>query len=369
MNLEELLRESLEEHSATPPDNSTRRAEVQRRIARRRRTRIGAPAAVVTVMVAGAAVGVVALRPDGSPPRTVVAGKPTPVASPTPSQPPPIPEYSNGYHRIADQQLTLPGRRSLALTYTPTSLDFTIGLNCAGVPGQLLELAVNGHRVGTQDCGTASDFPRNMVPPDFQLAGPDMDAHYDSWSEAGVRVGERTTFTVTVGTEVPGRNGGEPSIGAPSASGVVYAGVYLPVPFDQYPFPPRPDTLADLDAQQLLGTGGFGHQLGLLDSRQRPAPNGSYSVTLTMPRFLDVDFCAVAPGRVRVLVNGQQIGQLEVWNWAGGCRLISGMASDAREPARLTLKNIHSGRKVTVTVVTSDFAVPGWRVGFDQSPG
>jgi hypothetical protein len=88
-----------------------------------------------------------------------------------------------------------------------------------------------------------------------------------------------------------------------------------------------------------------------------------------MPKFLSMTFCSVAPGRVRFLVDGQQVDQADFWDWDGGCKLGSAIASDAPEPPDLTLQSVHSGQKVTVTIVTSDFAVPGWRVGFAQEPG
>jgi hypothetical protein len=371
MNLEELLRESLREQSATPPENLSRRTELERRIGRRRWARVagrsGLAAAVAAVVVVGTAAGVVALRPSSPAAHSVAAGGPKPSASPSPSpSPPPLPEYSRGYHRTTDQRITLPGQGSLTLHVTPTNLDFRIGINCSAVRGQLVALAVNGHTVGTIVCGPETNLP-GPPPPPLQLAGPDFNAHYDSWSDVGVRVGKPATFTITVGAEVEGRDGQEPSVGAPGASGDVFAGVYLPVPFDQYPFPTRPATLADLDAQRLFMMPDFGDSLGQLDSRSLAAPNGSYSATLTMPKFLDLTVCSVAPGRVRMLVDGQPADNTAFWDWDGSCYLGDAFASDAPEPPSLNLKNIHSGQKVTVTIITSDFTVPGWRVGFDQS--
>jgi hypothetical protein len=373
--LEGQLRELLEEHSVLPPANPHRDTELRHRIGQRRRARIAGLVAVAAVVVAGTTAGIAALPLGRSASQvTASATRPAAGASPAPSQAPPsqpppesLPEYSNGYHRITAQQIALPGQGTLTVTYTPKTLDFMLGFNCAKVPGQLLALTVNRHSVGTRECGPAG-VPRGMTQPDFWLTGADLAAHYGSWADVGVAVGRPATFVVTVGRLIQGKNGQDPTAGTPSTAGDVFAGVYLPVPFHEYPFPPRPSTLADLDTQRMFSeSSDIEHGLGLLDSRTLSSPNGSYSLTLTMPQFLNITFCAVAPGQVRFLVNGQRSDQTAFWDWDGSCYAGDAVASNAPEPPNLTLKNIHSGQKVTVTVVTTDFTVPGWRVGFEKS--
>ncbi|MFC3505298.1 hypothetical protein ACFOOK_30650 [Micromonospora krabiensis] len=374
---EERLRRMLAERSEDVPAEGDRLDVLHRRIARQRRVRAGGAVAAVLVAVTSVSMGVVAVRPDrpAPPPQAAVsapAASPTASASPTP--PPaedPLPEYLRGHHRVLVRELTLPKRPTLTFTFTPDSADFMLGLRCddrlaanarPGPADHLIEVTVNRRVIGTGDCSSSTV-------PGPALVDAGMNAHYAKWSDIGVRVGKPVTVSVRVGKPVQ-KPDGEPHPGdASRLAGALTVGVYDPVPFEKFPLPTRPAQLVDLDTVEVgAGRGGHGFPdgLGRIDSRTEPSPNGRFEREVVMPLQLDIHICAVAPGRIRVLVDGKEVERRAFYDWTGECAAGSALAREYDLPPSFKV-SAKTGEKVRVTVVADSFGVPGWRVGLVRS--
>ncbi|MFI7606327.1 hypothetical protein ACIBTV_14485 [Micromonospora sp. NPDC049366] len=372
---EERLRRMLAERSEEVPAEVNRLDVLHRRIARQRRVRAGGAVAAVLVAATSVSLGVAAVRPDRPvPPPQAAASAPAPsptvTASPTPTPADdPLPEYLRGHHRVLVRELTLPKRPTLTFTFTPDSADFMLGLECddrlATVTGRgpsdhLIEVTVNKRVIGTGDCSSSTM-------PGPALVDAQMNGHYRKWSDIGVRVGKPVAVSVRVGKPVQKSDGELRPGDASKLAGVLTVGVYDPVPFEKFPLPDRPAQLVDLDAVEVApGRGGFPDGLGRIDSRTEPSPNGRFEREVVMPLQLDIRICVVAPGRIRVLVDGKEVERQAFYDWTGECVAGSALAREYDLPPSFKV-SAKTGEKVRVTVIADSFTAPGWRVGFNRS--
>ncbi|MCZ7440194.1 hypothetical protein O7598_27585 [Micromonospora sp. WMMC241] len=375
---EERLRRLLTAQSAEVPSGEDRLVVLHRRITRQRRVRAAGVAAAVVLASSATSVGLVARQPADStpsPPASTSSASPAPTVTPGPAPTPAgelLPEYLRGHRRVLAREVVLPGQSTVTLTFTPDATDFRLGINCddrlraGAVPGRsdhLIQVAVGRKVVGTGDCGSS------MLPgPALVDAG--MNGHYAQWSELGIRAGKPVTIVVRIGKPVATDNADARPGAATHLAGALGVGVYTPVPFEQFPMPPRPPELVDLDtvAESATGNPGepFPNELGAIDARTAASPNGSYRLDLAMPLQLNIYVCAVAPGRIRVLVDGKEVERRAFYDWSGECGTGGALASEYDLPPRFKVP-VRTGKRVTVTVVADSFTVAGWQVGF--APG
>ncbi|TYB35482.1 hypothetical protein FXF50_23945 [Micromonospora sp. AP08] len=371
---EERLRRLLTTQSAEIPTGVDRVGMLHRRIARQRRVRAAGVAAAVLLATTGTSVGLVTRQPADSTPSPMASmssAAPAPTATASPVPPPAdelLPEYLRGHRRILAREMTLPRQSSITFTFTPETADFQLGIRCddrlgaGSAPGRsdhLIQVTVSKAVIGTGDC---SSSPQR----DAMLVDAGMNGHYHRWSDLGVRAGKPVTVTVKIGKPLVADNR-DPRPGDPShLTGTMAVGVYTPVPFEQFPIPPRPAELVDLDTAGELATGNpgqpFPDQLGQLDARTTASPNGSHQLDLAMPLQLDIFICAVAPGRIRVLVDGKEVERRAFYDWTGECWTGGALAAEYDLPPKFKVP-ARTGQRVTVTVTADSFTVPGWRVG------
>jgi hypothetical protein len=265
------------------------------RARRRRRSRWLAAAAVVVALagLGGLVTGAAAPGPvDG------VA-----LTAPLPD---PVP-YRDGGELAAQARVDTAVSREVAVPFTPTALPITLATSCTDTRA-LQSISVDGRTVVSGGCGA-------------------------------VPTGDGGPFTVgrtaTVTFSVTGR-------------GTALLAVYQRVPLPQYPFPPRPDRLAELPPPGARGA---------LDSRTVGA-TGEHALDVVVEDGQQLEVHSVAPGAVRLLVDGRELALAEFWDWEASTHALS------LAPATLRSHGVtaSTGQVVRVTVQATGFAVPGWTV-------
>ncbi|MFG1673942.1 hypothetical protein [Micromonospora sp. NPDC049282] len=373
---EERLRRLLTTCSAEVPTTEDRLVVLHRRIARQRRVRAVGVAAAVVLASTVASVGLVARQPADPPPSPLAsmssAAPPTEVTpGPTPtSDGELLPEYFRGHRRVLARETVLPRNPTVTFTFTPDDVDFQLGIGCDdrlganaanGRADHLIQVTVGRTVIGTTDCGSPT-----------MLAEAEMNGHFRQWGDLGVRAGKPVTVTVKIGKPLATDDGEPRPGGAAHLAGTMAVGVYTPVPFESFPMPPRPAEPVDLDTVTKSATGNpgqpFPNELGEIDARTTASPNGSHRLDLAMPLQLNIYICAVAPGRIRVLVDGKEVERRAFYDWNGECWTGSALASEYDLPPRFKVP-ARTGQRVTVTIVADSFAVPGWRIGLAPGGG
>lgn len=126
--------------------------------------------------------------------------------------------------------------------------------------------------------------------------------------------------------------------------------VYAPVPRADFPLPPRPARRAPL---QSVVVGG-GADLAATGLRA----NGT--TTLVVPWSaggLDVSLSAVAPGELRVRVDGRDVGHWSSWTWTPSGY---GLTVDRDLLARAGVR-VRPGQQLRVMLTASQFTARGWQ--------
>jgi hypothetical protein len=320
-----------------PPD---RVALVRRRIDRRRRRARAAAVASVALLVGAVGVG---LGLAGS------GGHEPPVAqrtSPSPSLSPPLPAYADGGKLLAGATLRSPTQRSASFRFTPTNWQFELRVSPTDWPPPFMTVVtVNG-----QDA--VETLPGSAAPVTL-IGNLPPRARQGFWSQFGVRLGQPSTVTVLLrsrGSQT-GETSPPPGYRPP---GEVSVGAYQRVPYAQYPFPSPPPTLLPLPPVKA------GPGTRSLDARQVGA-NGRWTITVPAGSELEITVSTVAPGRIRVLVDGRLADTEESWDYERGG---GGVGSTADYAAGATPQQ----RTVEVTVIADRFPVPGWLVVATGSP-
>jgi hypothetical protein len=291
--------------------------EVRRRISRVRRRR------TVSAVVAGAAVlAAVATGATLLPPRPT--SDPEPVATMRTIDG--FPEYAAGARVIGTAVSALPDTQ-VSVTVVPETLDLVFTARCD--PPLWIEIRAAGHEVSFSCNESSGSFwrPRNTV---------DLAA-------SGLEPGQPATFVATVtGAFDPDSSREQP---LPDQGTFAFA-VMSRVAFDDYPFPPRPSTLASLD-DQIPAEAAF--QL-----RSDPAdPTRPVSRTLAWSAELELEVFSTTPGFVTVSINGTPIVTQENWSF-GIAGTTVGLAAEG-------LPQFAEGTPVTVTAdplhVTGPWAI------------
>ncbi|MFL6139847.1 MAG: hypothetical protein ACJ74O_18890 [Frankiaceae bacterium] len=326
---EDDLRELLTERSKGldgPPD---RLALVHRRIDRRRR-RVQATAVAAVAVVAGALGAGLGL--------TGAAHHSPPSAAHQPSPAPSLPAYADGGRLLAGATLRSPGQGSVSFRFTPTSwgLEAQISSPTGWPRSSVAVVTVNGHLLtegsegGTTRVGQGKAF----------------------WSTYGVRLGRASTVTVYLASRLSRHDVPPPPQPARDRpAGVASVGVYQRVPYARYPLPSPPPTLLPLPA---VKAGPMTRSLAARDV----GTDGRWTIPVEVGTGIEITVSTVAPGRIRVLIDGHLVDTEESWDYArdgGGVGIADayGGGLSGKGPHRST---------VQVTVIADHFPVAGWQV-------
>lgn len=321
MNLTDLT-EVLRDHAENLDDTAheARMAGVRARIlATRRRLAL---TGVVCVVLALVGVVYVAL------PREVESARP----------PRSLPEYQDGARLVTQSWADLP-TASVTVKYTPKAEDFVIFRHCSTEPSEpdlVTMLLINGKEASADGCGHDSTVEIDV-------------ARY------GGVVGEPLVIRMVVG--VSGTEDRFPEkvehVRPPegTTTGEFAVGVGEPVPVSEYPFPPRPETLEDVDEFVLSGE-------TVLEIRSdRNDPDARQTVNVTWPGPLRMITAVNTPGRLEVLINGKVVYDMDSWDYRGRSGYMEFWEGDGL--------NIPRGQTATITVIP-ERTTGDWKVEFAE---
>jgi len=283
MNLSDLTEVLHDRAELTDSSHEARMAGVRARVTATRRRRAAMGAAGVVLALVGIVYAVLP-RPDRLPDPAVQTRS--------------LPEYQSGYRLVAQSWGDLP-TSGVTVRFVPRTLDLTLFTQCDAEQGHLaVTVTVNGRPMWERSgCSTTS------TPAD--------------WAPLGVVVGQPSVVTLTVdglqGEIVDGR----PAVLPAPASGTFALGVGEAVPVNEYPFPPRPQTLATMSPHYPLPT------IELRSDRADPVARKEF--TIQWPGHNSLRAAMNTPGRMRVLVNDVQVVDFSHWSYtAGGVEVLSG---------------------------------------------
>ena len=240
-----------------------------------------------------------------------------------PANPPrSLPGFGDGARLVAQAWADLP-TNSVTIEYTPKSDEFVLFDRCA-VQGLVMVIAINERPVQAGGCHSGS------------LRIGDL-------AKFGAEVGKPLVITMVVGV---GSAAGEfpekaEDVRPPDeeATGEFALGVGEEMPVGEYPFPPRPETLEDVD------------HLGLSDGTpgdvnlraDRDDPDARQTTTMVWPGSISLRAALNTPGRLEVFIDDQAVYEVDSWNYEG----VTGFATLGEEDGLL----FAPGQSVTVTVI------------------
>lgn len=341
------LKQLMEERSATLPSlGELRLGQVQQAITERRRRRIAVGA--VTTVVVLLLLGGYQLMPAR---HTAPPADPTPTATPSPLNAG-FPEYTSGARLLTFASAPM-SERKVSITWIPTTLDIMWSGKCAHMADGMsveTELRVNGKLMAAGGCVKTGRFHGEKA-----------------WTDAGVQIGKLATISITVlEAEVYRSDDWQQGV-TPTpipASATVAVAIYERIPFEEYPLPPRPAQLRELDPSM----GCFGASYSAQDTRKPQVVRSDPGDPLK-PKTLRVEwrdnlkfhYRSQTPGLLHVDVNGFRMATGEWWDYeaqdigSGWTTTSPRYRDDLRgwvEPAQ--------GETVTVTV-TPEHVTGAWQ--------
>ena len=366
-NLPDALREEAD--AAAYPDVDAMVAGARRRVAttrRRRRSALGATA--VAVLVVG---GLIATTSSAHQPARPVSTQPVSprLVSPQPPDPGPFtvnaggggfPEYSQGMKRVTvlDSPMLERAKGSIVI---PTTAGRHLAVRMTCTP--------TGNEENTLEWNTRM-LARFTTPDGTRQAACGGGSY-----QIGVAVAAKTTVLANVFVSHA------PSPGLPSLfkNAQIHVAIYENIPWEDYPLPPRP---ADLDTNPEYAWWSGMSTVRLLGPNTASEANQPLTFTQPFDETLSLNLQVRGPGRLRVLINGKDIGrQLDDWLLTEGTFISfweyrpSGFSILPLDPS-VTFNNVYTaapplkpGTPVTVTIEPRDFQGPDWRIAVEQTFG
>ncbi len=238
-----------------------------------------------------------------------------------------FPEYGSGSRLVMQAWRDLP-TDSVTVEYTPKSDSFVLFERCvAESANQVLVnmITINGREVKGGGCDSGGVMEIGDL------------------AKYGGAVGKPLVITMIVGS---GRVVGEPpekveDVRSPdeSATGEFAIGIGELVSISEYSFPPRPETLEDLD--DIAAPGDMPGDINIRADRNDPDAPQTLNVTWSGPYRLLVSLNT--PGRIEVLINGEAAYDVDSWDYGG----VSGFAILGEEDG----PHLPPGQTATITVI------------------
>lgn len=243
--------------------------------------------------------------------------RPVEPADPTRS----LPQYDYGARLVAQAWGDLP-TNSVTVEYTPSSDEFVLFDRCAA-QGMVMVITINDRPVQAGGCHSGA------------LRIGDL-------AKFGGDVGKPLVITMVVGSAAGGELPEKVEDVSPpdeEATGEFALGVGEVVPVSEYPFPPRPETLEDVD------------RLGLSEGNpgdvnlraDRDDPDARQTTTMAWPGSISLRAALNTPGRLEVFINDQIVYEVDSWNYDG----VTGFATFGEEDGLV----FSAGQSVTITVI------------------
>jgi hypothetical protein len=223
-------------------------------------------------------------------------------ATPAPGEGPSVvdgfPEYAVGARVVATGSAPLQDR--ITMTAAVGERGVAVTSRCEDVPDTVsvwLVWRANGRQVASMTCGAGG----------YSTTDP------TEWAKVGARPGEPVAFTVEVDRVTQPGTGPDQVVAV--SGGTFTVAVMDRLPFEDYPFPPRPAELVPFSraAENVQPDGA----LAVVESD--PAdPNATRTVTVTVPVGARLDMAAQTPGLLRVSVGGRTVTTGEWWDYDVG---------------------------------------------------
>ncbi|MCC8246837.1 hypothetical protein [Saccharothrix luteola] len=284
MNLTDLT-EVLRRHAELPPDaaHGPRMSGIRAKVKASRRRRATAVAASI-VAVLGVAFALTAPVQRESQP-----AEPEPVV---------FSEYHEGTRIVAQTSGRAPAS-TIALRFVPTTPEPELFITCDphdDSKQMYSTLIVNGVPVG-----------------DGLTCGLPMKLNLD-WTKHRIGVGAPMTVTMSVGEQLWDEEEQGAHAGPMPPDATFAAAVGVPVAPEDYPFPPRPETLAPIDPALDATNPG---QDRVFELRAVPGrSNGTWQTAVSLPsRPVYVVVAVNTPGRIRVLINDVEVVEHATWTY------------------------------------------------------
>jgi RNA polymerase sigma-70 factor (sigma-E family) len=208
----------------------------------------------------------------------------------------------------------------------------------------------------------------NRMYADFTIAGArgDNPACSGPLLQAYANIGTATSAKTTVLADVMIDHKSLPAPGLLFKDARIHVAIYESVPWQDYPFPPRP---ADLESNAQYAWAGLPGTVRVLGPTTTQEANKPLTFTQPSGPNLSLNLQVRAPGRMRVLVNGKDISErvgptltpdkfIAFWGYG-----VTGMdipldADSATKP----------DAPVTVTIDPQDFQGTDWRIVVHSNP-
>jgi len=358
------LRGALHEEAdaAAYPDVDALVAGARRRVASTRRRRLSAlGATTVAVLLVG---GLIAATSSARQPMPE-PGLPEPVAALGPftvnAGGAGFPEYSQGMKRVTvlDSPMLERAKGSIII---PTTAGRHLAVRMTCTPTDNVENTLEWE---------ARMLARFTIP-DRTSQAACGGADGGMWP-IGTAVAAKTTVLANVFVSH------EPRPGLPSlfTDAQIHVAIYESVPWEDYPFPPRPADL-DTNPENWYGVSA----VRLLGPNTVWEANQPFTFTQPFDETLSLNLQVRGPGRLRVLINGKDIGrQLDDWLLTEGTFISfweyrqSGFSILPLDPS-VAFASVDTaapprkpGTPVTVTIEPRDFQGPDWRIAVEQTFG
>jgi hypothetical protein len=322
VDLRELMTERSADAAATV--RTDRVVEVRRRIGRVRRRRAAVAVAGTCAVLAAVAAST-----------TLLPGRPAPQPAATLRTIDGFAEYSKGAKVIATGVAELPVTE-VSVTVVPETLELTVATRCDPEMGMMIR--VNGHDLYGSDCGEYSEPSVIYVDAPTRFGG------------LGVSVGQPATFTLEVTHVNDYTESGRVERPLPESGSLALA-VMQRVPFDEFPLPPRPETLPPLEA---------GLDDALVLSADLIDPLRPAQATIAWDPDAIVQAQLQTPGYLHISINGIPVMTHEEWGYEAGIGSFRlGDAAEFVDPDLTTQLQLPMGTPVTITV-EPEHVTGGW---------
>ncbi|NUR73191.1 MAG: hypothetical protein HOU81_20425 [Hamadaea sp.] len=232
-----------------------------------------------------------------------VRKEPTPQPSPAPMKRiEGFPEYAQGAHVVAAASAPVTAGE-VTLSWTVTDFGVTVFDRCEflAADGTLLktDFLVDGVLWSGSGCG-----------PDDQPSGSRLGA--EAWTAHGISLGDTVRLTMRLGKATVFDAAKQINVDAEQPRiGTIGLAVGVPVPFEQYPLPPRPTALPSLNVPS---NGEAGSEVMSSDSADPLRP---ISLDLTWRGSYDLSLSSTTPGVLSITVDGIPVYDCEIWTYEG----------------------------------------------------
>lgn len=245
-----------------------------------------------------------------------------------PADPPrSFPEHQYGARLVAQAWADLP-TNSATVQFVPKSDRFVLFDHCSAESAErdlVMMITINGHerRGGGCDGGGSGEI--------------------GDLAKLGGAVGKPLVVTMTVGfsssvDEIPDK---AEDIHPPdeTVTGEFAVGIGEPVPVDEYPFPPRPETLVDIE--ELVPPVDQSGDINIRSDRNDP--DALQTLTVEWPGSCRLEAALNTPGRLEVLINDKTVYDVDSWSYDG----LSGITTVGEDDGL----QLSPGQTATITVI------------------